>query len=301
VFTGNSKLYAASGAISLPSSYYSDPDGVVRRAMGAYVSAATTMVGLPLATSNTYASGTVTETSQGQSRPVVLNRPFCSVGELGYVFSGTPWKNLDFFTPESGDAPLLDLFTLNDTTSTLVAGKVNLNTRQAPVLAAILEGAYKDEQANYLTPPGWKLPSLTSTEALDIANTLVTRTMSAAAGKGPLINLGDLVGRYTGVNNAYLQPYDGFSNDLSSIFGSNTQSANIQRVREAPIRALAMAGQTRVWNLLIDVVAQTGRYPSTASGPDKFVVEGEQRYWLHVAIDRFTGQVIDKQIEVVKE
>jgi hypothetical protein len=34
---------------------------------------------------------------------------------------------------------------------------------------------------------------------------------------------------------------------------------------------------------------------------DFIVVEGEQRYWLHVGIDRFTGQVIDKQIEVVNE
>ena len=32
-----------------------------------------------------------------------------------------------------------------------------------------------------------------------------------------------------------------------------------------------------------------------------FVVQGEKRYWVHVAIDRFTGQVIDKQIEVVNE
>jgi hypothetical protein len=30
-------------------------------------------------------------------------------------------------------------------------------------------------------------------------------------------------------------------------------------------------------------------------------VEGEQHYWIDVAIDRFTGQVIDKQIEVVNE
>jgi hypothetical protein len=29
--------------------------------------------------------------------------------------------------------------------------------------------------------------------------------------------------------------------------------------------------------------------------------KGEQRYWVHVAIDRFTGQVIDKQIEVINE
>jgi hypothetical protein len=31
-----------------------------------------------------------------------------------------------------------------------------------------------------------------------------------------------------------------------------------------------------------------------------FVEESEQRYWVHVAIDRFTGQVLDK-IEVVNE
>jgi hypothetical protein len=30
-------------------------------------------------------------------------------------------------------------------------------------------------------------------------------------------------------------------------------------------------------------------------------VEGEQRYWVHVGIDRFTGKIIDKQVEVVKE
>jgi len=40
--------------------------------------------------------------------------------------------------------------------------------------------------------------------------------------------------------------------------------------------------------------------PSPADLP-KFMVEGEQHYWVHVAIDRFTGQVIDRQIEVVKE
>jgi hypothetical protein len=52
---------------------------------------------------------------------------------------------------------------------------------------------------------------------------------------------------------------------------------------------------------MIDVVAQTGRFPQSAPAFEKFTVEGEQRYWVHVAIDRYTGQVIDKQIEVVKE
>jgi hypothetical protein len=59
--------------------------------------------------------------------------------------------------------------------------------------------------------------------------------------------------------------------------------------------------QTRVWNLLIDVVAQSGRYPPGETDPKKFIAEGEQHYWVHVAIDRFTGQVIDRQVEVVKE
>ena len=53
---------------------------------------------------------------------------------------------------------------------------------------------------------------------------------------------------------------------------------------------------------MIDVIAQPGRCkPNTTSLQNDFVVDGEQRYWVHVAIDRFTNQVIDKQIEVVNE
>jgi len=46
---------------------------------------------------------------------------------------------------------------------------------------------------------------------------------------------------------------------------------------------------------------QRGRYAPGETDLKKFIVEGEQHYWVHVAIDRFTGQVIDKQIEVVNE
>jgi hypothetical protein len=53
---------------------------------------------------------------------------------------------------------------------------------------------------------------------------------------------------------------------------------------------------------MIDVIAQSRRYkPNATSLQNDFIVEGEQRYWVHVAIDRFTNQVIDKQIEVVNE
>ena len=54
-------------------------------------------------------------------------------------------------------------------------------------------------------------------------------------------------------------------------------------------RALREVGQSRTWNLSIDVIAQTGRYaPGTSSlaGTNKFTVEGEKRYWLHVALGR---------------
>jgi hypothetical protein len=52
---------------------------------------------------------------------------------------------------------------------------------------------------------------------------------------------------------------------------------------------------------MIDVIAQSGRYRPTATDLSQFVVEGEKRHWLHIAIDRFTGGVIDQQLEAVYE
>jgi hypothetical protein len=73
-------------------------------------------------------------------------------------------------------------------------------------------------------------------------------------------------------------------------------------MREVVARAVSSVAPTRVWNLLIDVVAQPGRFkPNATSLQNDFVVEGEEHYWVHVAIDRFTGKVIDKQIEKVTE
>jgi hypothetical protein len=77
-----------------------------------------------------------------------------------------------------------------------------------------------------------------------------------------------------------------------------------EEAQETIARALSDTTQTRTWGLLIDVIAQTGRYAPGATSvgqANKFVVQGEQHYWVHVAIDRFTNQVIDKQIEVITE
>ena len=77
---------------------------------------------------------------------------------------------------------------------------------------------------------------------------------------------------------------------------------------ETITRALAEAGQTRTWDLLIDVIAQTGRYaPGTGSitQANKFTVEGEKRYWLHIALGRdlVSGSVdvLGTQLEEVTE
>jgi len=65
---------------------------------------------------------------------------------------------------------------------------------------------------------------------------------------------------------------------------------------------MTSVSQTRVWNVLIDVVAQSGHNkPNAQSLQNDFIAEGEQHYWVHVAIDRFTGQVIGKQIEILAE
>jgi hypothetical protein len=365
------------------SSYYADPDGIVRRAMGAYIPSATssspttsskttsalpgadTTVGLPTsrtialsssssitgsaASINTGAPASGNYTYQSQSRPFILNRPFVSVAELGYVFRDTPWRNLDFFTPESGDAALLDVFSLSETPagSNLVAGKVNLNTRQKPVLRALLTNAYMDE----FQAASYKAGNIDSAATSGTISDQIAAALVRYTGSNTLANISELVGKWSsstaisGPSSASvnLQVSDGFADgklsyvgfvggtwdssnhqpnitnppsDLTSAFdkaytsavGSSTNhnsiieaSKYIQRFHEAPIRALSSIGQTRVWNLMIDVVAQTGRYTQGASSLSQFLVEGEQRYWVHVAIDRVTGKVIDKQIEVVKE
>jgi hypothetical protein len=55
---------------------------------------------------------------------------------------------------------------------------------------------------------------------------------------------------------------------------------------------------------MIDVIAQTGNYVAgtpNLGDPTKFIVQGEKRYWLHVALDREDGTVLGTQLEEVIE
>jgi hypothetical protein len=73
-----------------------------------------------------------------------------------------------------------------------------------------------------------------------------------------------------------------------------------------PSRALGDVGQTRTWNLMVDVIAQTGKCAPGESDFAKFIVEGEKRYWLHIALGRDlntdrTVDVLGAQLEEVSE
>jgi hypothetical protein len=256
----------------------------------------------------------------------MLHRPFRSVAELGYVFSDTPWRNIDFFTPESSFSAILDTFCVDDDTrpDAVEAGRVDLNTKQAPVIQALLSGAYRDEEA---TPPA---SALSASEAINISQMLVKRTTVGGTnpnpnvqttGPQPLSNIADLVGRWwkspaatptVPINGSIA--YDGFSADLMPYVtatgtvvtqGAYTQNPvvnnRVERFGETSMRALSDAGQAGTWNLMIDLVAQSGRYPTTATGLANFLVEGERHYWVHLSIDRQTAQVVDENIEVVNE
>jgi len=245
----NGMLYKNSGSTFK----LADLDGTARVADGYLGTAAN-----PMATGATTA------------RPVILNRPFRSVAELGYVFRDVPWKSLNLFSSDSGDASLLELFSMED--GDLVAGKTNLNTPHKEIVNALLQGALRSESDS--------ASGVSATEADTIAKDLVTITTST-----PLLNRAELVTKFS--------PYN------SPSTGAGYPAIKTQR--EATVRALASATQTRTWNLLIDLVAQSGRYPASPTGLEKFMVEGEKHCWMHVAIDRFTGEVLRTQLEVVDE
>lgn len=209
--------------------------------------------------------------SGGPYRPIVLNRPFTSVGDLGYVFRDLPFKTLDLFSAESADAALLDLFCVKES-APVAAGKLSLNCRNTQLIKGLLRGTIKTEADGN---------RLTDAEADQIANALI-----AASTDAPFTGLWDLP--------AFLASED----------YSNTVTGDLSKTKsqmESVPRALAGVADTRCWNLLIDVIAQSGRYTAAAPDPEQFIVEGERRYWLQIAIDRFTGEIVDQQLEPVSE
>jgi len=213
--------------------------------------------------------------------PIVLNHPFSNVGEFGYGLdtASINFSPLNFTSETSNDRPVLDFFSYNPILHSYPrAGIFNLNTRNSPVLAAALKGALKNDT---LVPP----PSsgiISASEAAAAAQRIVDETRLR-----PVLNRGD-VARLVRV-------------------GANASWTKEQK--EAIGRVLAEMGQARTWNLFIDVIAQTGKCAPGETDLTRFVVEGEKRYWLHIALGRdpigicpsCTVDVLGSQLEEVIE
>jgi hypothetical protein len=213
----------------------------------------------------------------------VVSRGFTTVGEFGYGIDTSPsgvaagLPTLKFWdsstTPPFQYAPVLDFFSYDPVSSAYPrAGIVNLYTRNAPVIAAMLKSALKNDTTT--TPPS---SVVSQTEALNAANAIVTETQRVLAGTAsPAVTQTDLTRAVVG-------------RLAAAAFNAVPSLATSDDTKGAVVRALAEMGQTRTWNLFIDVIAQTGRYaPGTTSitQADKFTVEGEKRYWLHIALGR---------------
>ncbi len=209
--------------------------------------------------------------------PIVLNHPFSNVGEFGYGLD-TPngFQPLSFVTETSNDKAVLDFFTYNPILHTYPrAGILNLNTRNVSVIAAALKAALKNDT---IAPP----PSsgvISASEGTAAAQRIVDETKLR-----PVLNRGD-VARLVRV-------------------GAN--AAWTKEQKEAIARSLAEMGQARTWNLMIDAIAQTGKCAPGETDVAKFIVEGEKRYWLHIALARDlntdgTVDVLATQLEEVTE
>jgi hypothetical protein len=234
---------------------YTDPDGVIRWGDSGFG-----------------ANGMLT--NQTATRPILLNRPFRSVGEMGYAFRDLPWKSIDFFSERSGDSALLDVFCISETPDdAIVANRVSLNSASDEVLKAMLnEGLRRDAGGTAGTSAGADL--LSDSEV----NTVVQAIRSARAA-APFLNRSELVSRVMG-----------------ALPASGT-SFTIKRQREAVIRAMADMVETNNWNFMIDVIAQSGRMRPGGSAAADFIPEGERRRWHFVSIDRSTAKVLDEHGE----
>ena len=181
---------------------------------------------------------------------------------------------------------MLDFFTYN--AAGVREGLVNLNTRNGPVLASIINGALLHDFGGDVNMPS---PLASRDNALAAAQAIVQETTGAG---GPVLTRADVARLAEKAVAA-----------LPGVLGTSDEA------KQTIARALAEVGQARTWNLMIDVIAQTGNYalgtlPSQLTDPTKFIAQGEKRYWLHIALGRDvnsegTVDVLGSQLEEVVE
>ena len=219
--------------------------------------------------------------------PIVIDHAFTTTAERGYgLKTEESFTPLDLHTSGTNESALLDFFTYNPIDHSYPrAGIVNLNTKNAPVLAAILQMSLKKDFDQYPAPSPSPTPAIRHSEALAAAQAIVNATSAtggAAVNRSDISRLTDAVVAAGAI-------------DVSSLNPGEEQDKG----KEAIARALSEVTQARTWNLFIDVIAQTGQYAPDATNvtqADKFVVQGEKRYWLRIALGR---DLVSSQVDVL--
>jgi hypothetical protein len=250
---------------SVSGASYADRDGITRPADGYRAGAATNPLN-PMYQPD--ALPTLDRAANSHTRPVILQRPFRSVAELGYVFRDQPWKTLDFFSAESADTALLDLFCVNEGDLAISAGRLNPRSAPPAVLQSIFQQTPYDEV--FARNPA-----------------VATGQISAADAATLALNFGS---NSSNVSNVEDLPRMVADNHLA------LPGVLAKHSREAALRSLTGVADLKTWRLFADVIVQAGRFP-TGNTPDRFVVESEERVWLSAAVDRNSGKVIFRKTE----
>jgi Tfp pilus assembly protein PilX len=278
--------------------YYRDRDFIARVGDAA----GWTNVVLPSDATSVTNNASPLTTGAVMQRSLHLDRPFRNVGELGYVFRDDPWKTLNLVSANSADAGLLDTFYIGPVTNSanptapspdVLAAKMNINSAAlnviasgsspatSPVLQALISQALRDYKSASGTP--------------SVIDTGITAPTDIQALSTNIVNYVKVNGPFTSIA------------DVPKVFPQVTATTGnylytgLKNPSEGLVRSLTDSSGTRTWDLMIDVVAQAGKFSPTAANMNNFTVEGEKHYWLHVAIDRFTGEIVDQQLEPVWE
>lgn len=270
--------------------FYRDKDNEVRPADWAYASD-DALPTLPLVARQ---AGDPVFPDAAVARPVVLNRMFRSPAELGLVFRDVPWRSLDFFsdatvsgsgeiTARSGDLGLLDVFCIEDNVAGLSAGKVDPNKAPASVLEALIGGT--------LEQPG-KTDIITKLDGISEINAVVNDFISKVVYDPSDPQASPAIASDSGVAKVLMS-----DTGVKPSTGSRKQKA----AAEAFLRGLSGSTDTRTWNILIDLVAESGRLTPAANSLQNFAVSAQRRFWIFVALDRITGRVVDYKMEIVNE
>lgn len=129
------------------------------------------------------------EIGRSRTNIYIANRPLRNTGELGMLFSGSPWRPIPIFGSDAW--PILHRFSVF--TNRTHRGRINVNTTFTNVLASALLGASLDLD---LADPALTNAFLSVQQARSVAHDIY---MAIYGGTGdPLVNIGELGERFPG-------------------------------------------------------------------------------------------------------